>query len=408
MTIPLKEYTTRRSKVLAALKRAGEGVSGGVAGIVFAGEESHALNESWKPHAHFQYLTGLVSESGSVILFDPTNPVKSKQVILFLRPLNPEMEKWDGLRQELGSELAKSIGIKTIMRTTHMSRVIADIITRTKTFATLMPLSPSGASPDLSYWQQVTSNVPECRICDASHIIPALRSVKSKAEVDIIQEAVNITANGFKQAMQAVRGGLNEYKVQATLEYGYAMAGGRGSAFPPIVGGGLNSTVLHYKENNQDLVDGDLVCIDSGVAFKGYGADITRTIPVNGTFTKRQKEIYNIVLKAEEAAIKAVKPGITMAEVDAIARAIIVKAGYGDYFIHSIGHHLGLETHDTCGSDSPLKTGAVVTIEPGIYIPEEAIGVRIEDDILVTAKGRKNLSIDIPKSINAIEKIMQG
>ena len=381
---------------------------GGAAGIVFAGDESHALSESWKPHAHFHYLTGLTNESGSAILFDPTNPVKSKQVILFLRPLNPEMEKWDGLRKELGSELSNAVGIKTIMRTTHMPRVVADVITRTKTLATLMPLSPSGTSPDLSYWQQVASNIPECSIRDSSHIIPALRSVKSKAEIDIIQEAINITANGFKQAMQAVRTGLNEYKVQATLEYGYAMAGGRGSAFPPIVGGGLNSTVLHYKENDQDLVDGDLVCIDSGAAFKGYGADITRTIPVNGKFTKRQKEIYNIVLKAEEAAIKAVKPGITMAEVDAIARAIIVNAGYGDYFIHSIGHHLGLEIHDTCGSDSPLKTGAVVTIEPGIYIPEEAIGVRIEDDILVTAKGRKNLSIDIPKSVNDIEKVMRG
>ncbi len=400
MTITLKEYAARRTKVLAALK--------GMAGIVFAGDDSHALQESWKPHAHFQYLTGLVNESGSAILFDPTNPVKSKQIILFLRPLNPEMEKWDGLRQELGSELAKALGIKTIMRTTHMPRVISDVITRTKSFATLMPISPSGASPDLNYWQQVALNVPECSICDASQIIPMLRSVKSKAEIEIIQEAVNITANGFKQAMQAVRVGLNEYKVQAALEFGYAMAGGRGSAFPSIVGGGLNSTVLHYKENSQDLVDGDLVCIDSGAAFRGYGADITRTIPVNGKFTKRQKEIYSIVLKAEEAAIKAVKPGITMAEVDAIARAIIVKAGYGDYFIHSIGHHLGLETHDTCGPDKPLKTGGVVTIEPGIYIPEEAIGVRIEDDILVTAKGRKNLSIDIPKSIGDIEKIMRS
>ncbi|MEE2820035.1 MAG: Xaa-Pro peptidase family protein [Planctomycetota bacterium] len=400
MTIPLKEYATRRTKVLAALK--------GAAGIVFAGDESHALQESWKPHAHFQYLTGLMNESGSAILFDPTNPVKSKQVILFLRPLNPEMEKWDGLRQELGSGLAKTVGIKTIMRTTYMPRVIADVITRAKTFATLMPLSPAGVSPDLSYWQQVTLNVPECSIRDASHVIPSHRSVKSKAEIDIIQEAVNITANGFKQAMAVVAGGLNEYKVQATLEYGYAMAGGRGSAFPPIVGGGLNSTVLHYKDNDQDLVDGDLVCIDSGAAFNGYGADITRTIPVNGKFTKRQKEIYNIVLKAEEAAIKAVKPGITMAEVDSIARAIIVKAGYGDNFIHSIGHHLGLETHDTCGPDKPLKTGAVVTIEPGIYIPEEAIGVRIEDDILVTAKGRKNLSSKIPKSVSDIEKVMRG
>ncbi len=401
MTIPTKEYESRRTKVLNKLK--------GAAGIVFAGDETHALNESWKPHAHFHYLTGLMNESGAAILFDPTHPVKSKQVILFLRPLNPEMEKWDGLRAELGSELAKSVGMKTIMRTTHMPRVIADIITRTKTFATLMPLSPSGSqSKDLSFWQSVASNTPGCSIQDCSHIIPTLRSVKSSAEIDIIQEAVNITACGFKQAMECVRGGLNEYKVQATLEYGYAMAGGRGSAFPPIVGGGLNSTVLHYKENDQDLVDGDLVCIDSGAAFGGYGADITRTIPVNGKFSKRQKEIYNIVLKAEEAAIKAVKPGVTMAEVDSIARAIIVRAGYGDYFIHSIGHHLGLETHDKCGPDKPLKKGAVVTIEPGIYIPEESIGVRIEDDVLVTAKGRKNLSSAIPKSVSDIESAMRG
>jgi len=233
-----------------------------------------------------------------------------------------------------------------------------------------------------------------------------LRSVKSSAEIKTIQEAVDMTARGFADAMAFAKEGVNEYQVQATLEHGYAMAGGRGSAFPPIVGGGINSTVLHYKENDQQLVDGDLVCIDSGAFHAGYGADISRTVPVSGTFSKRQKEIYNIVLKAEEAAISAVKPGVTLGELDSIARAIIVKAGYGDYFIHSIGHHLGLETHDTCGPMSPLKKGAVITIEPGIYLPDEALGVRIEDDIVVTASGHRNLSKVIPKTVAAIQKAM--
>ena len=206
--------------------------------------------------------------------------------------------------------------------------------------------------------------------------------------------------------MAFVKEGVNEYQVQATLEHGYAMAGGRGSAFPAIVGGGINSTVLHYKENDQQLVDGDLVCIDSGAFHAGYGADISRTVPVSGTFSKRQKEIYTIVLMAEEAAISAVKPGVTLGELDSIARAIIVKAGYGDYFIHSIGHHLGLETHDTCGPMAPLKKGAVITIEPGIYLPDEALGVRIEDDIVVTASGHRNLSKAIPKTVAAIQKAM--
>jgi Xaa-Pro aminopeptidase len=150
------------------------------------------------------------------------------------------------------------------------------------------------------------------------------------------------------------------------------------------------------------------VCIDSGAFYSGYGADISRTVPVSGKFTKRQREIYEIVLKAEEAAIKAVKPGVTLGELDTIARAIIVKAGYGDFFIHGIGHHLGLETHDTCGPMKPLKQGAVITIEPGIYLPDEAIGVRIEDDIVVTQKGHKNLSKIIPKTVSGIEKAMAG
>ena len=398
--IPNKEYASRRAKVLKAL--------GSTAGIVCAGDATGELDSSWRPHTHFEYLTGITNEPSALLVFDPTNPVDTKKIVLFLLPRDPEVEQWDGIRDSLNAKFRSSIGIPTVFRTTSLPMVLKDIASRTKTFSTLMPLSgiQQSTSKDLEIWESVAARTPGCTIEDKSGVIPKLRSVKSANEIKLIQESVHITARGFAEAMQFVAPGVNEYKVQATLEYGYAMAGGRGSAFPPIVGGGLNSTVLHYKENSQDLVDGDVVCIDSGAFFAGYGADISRTVPVNGTFSPRQKEVYEIVLKAEEAAIKAVKPGVTLGELDAIARKIITKAGYGDYFIHSIGHHLGLETHDTCGPMSPLKKGAVVTIEPGIYIPEESIGIRIEDDIAVTASGYKNLSSSIPKTVREIEKAM--
>ncbi len=377
---------------------------------MFAGESDGHLESSWRPHTHFEYVTGITNEPGAVLLFDPTNKVPSRREVLFLGSRDPEKEQWDGIRQSVGSELRKETGFTSIMRTPSMPMVLKDVASRSKKFATLMPLAgvDNPISKDLAMWNDVAARTTGCEIHDCSHVIPALRSVKSSAEVKTIQEAVDITANGFEAAMQFVSPDVNEFKVQATLEYGYAMAGGRGSAFPPIVGSGMNSTVLHYKENNQELVSGDLVCIDSGAFHLGYGADISRTVPVSGTFSKRQKEIYEIVLAAEEAAIRAVKPGVTLSELDAIARRIITKAGYGDFFIHSIGHHLGLETHDSCGPIVPLKKGAVITIEPGIYLPDEAIGIRIEDDIVVTAKGYRNLSKKIPKTVAAIEKAMRG
>tara|TARA_B100000959_G_scaffold286646_1_gene366257 strand:- start:2104 stop:3309 length:1206 start_codon:yes stop_codon:yes gene_type:complete len=400
--ITQKEYASRRAKVLNALK--------GAAGLVFAGCADTHLESSWRPHSHFEYLTGITNESGAVLLLDPLNKTRSRREILFLMSRDPEKEQWDGLRQSIGGELRKVTGIASIMRTPSLPMVLKDVASRSKTFATLMPVAEIGqqVSQDLAMWNEVAQRITSTKIVDCTNVIPSLRGVKSAAEIKVIQEAVDMTANGFANAMKYVVPGVNEYRVQATLEYGYAMAGGRGSAFPPIVGGGLNSTVLHYKENDQDLVSGDLVCIDSGAFHAGYGADISRTIPVSGKFSKRQREIYEIVLAAEEAAIRAVKPGVTLSELDAIARKIITKAGYGDYFIHSIGHHLGLETHDSCGPIAPLKKGAVITIEPGIYLPEESIGVRIEDDIVVTQKGYKNLSKEIPKSVSAIEKAMRG
>ncbi|HWB20431.1 MAG TPA: M24 family metallopeptidase, partial [Phycisphaerales bacterium] len=177
-------------------------------------------------------------------------------------------------------------------------------------------------------------------------------------------------------------------------------------AFNTIAGAGLNSTVLHYRANDQPVRDGDLICIDSGAKWQGYSADITRTVPANGKFTKRQREVYEIVLEAQLAAIAAVRPNATIASIDAAARKVIINAGLGDAFIHGTGHHLGLETHDS-NPDQPLKPGCVITIEPGIYLPDEKIGIRIEDDVLVTKSGREVLSAAIPKKSKDIESAMR-
>jgi Xaa-Pro aminopeptidase len=243
---------------------------------------------------------------------------------------------------------------------------------------------------------------------DRSDVIAQLRSVKSKAEVAALQHAIDITAHGFTTAMRGLQPGMNEFDLQELIEHAYRTHGARQLSFPTIAGAGVNSTVLHYRANDQPIGKDDMVCIDSGAKWLGYSADVTRTLPAGGTFSKRQREVYEIVLKSQVAAIKAVRPGARMSHVDAAARNVITAAALGDYFIHGIGHHLGLDTHDiTPLGDQPLKPGCIVTIEPGVYIPSEKIGVRIEDDVLVTPTGRSVLSAKIPKSVREIEKLMK-
>jgi Xaa-Pro aminopeptidase len=223
----------------------------------------------------------------------------------------------------------------------------------------------------------------------------------------MIRHAAEISAAAYADVLRTTWAGRNEFALQETIEHGYRSRGSRGPAYGSIVGSGINSTVLHYRANDRDIEDGDVICIDSGARWGGYGADVTRTIPANGRFTERQRELYDIVLAALEAGIAASRPGVTLKEIDAAARKVIADAGYGDAFIHSIGHHLGLETHDTCGQ-GPLAAGAVITIEPGIYLPAERIGIRIEDDIVIRDGEAENLTAHIPRTAEAIEAAMAG
>ncbi len=397
--IPLTEHAARRRKTITTLKSA--------VGVVLAGEHDPASMDLFRPHPHFEYLTGVIDEPGAMLLLDPTNPVTSRRVMLFLRPLNREHERWDGYRPEISGALRERVGITAIFRTQLLPRMLNAAVGRSRRMAILHApaLYTQRVSPDLRILRMVAERIPGTVIDDRSEVLASMRSVKSRHEVALIQRAVDITARGFEAMMRTVRPGQTEFAIQEAIEHAYKSDGARTVAFRTIVAGGRNSTVLHYVANDQTLTDGDLVCVDTGAVVGGYAADVTRTVPVSGTFSKRQREIYELVLKAGSAAIKAVKPGATLAEIDDIARGVIDGSGYGDYFIHSIGHHIGLQTHDVT-PEQPLKAGAVITIEPGIYLPDEALGVRIEDDVLVTPTGAKNLSAKIPKTVATVEKAM--
>ncbi|HET6248180.1 MAG TPA: Xaa-Pro peptidase family protein [Tepidisphaeraceae bacterium] len=395
-TIPASEYIQRREKVLKALK--------GSAGVVFAGEGGAPLLGRWRPDASFLYLTGIDSEAGAAVFFNPSAEAADRRCILFLRALNPELERWDGFRDPISSSLKQKTGFQTIMRSGTLAPSLTGAARRTKKLACLHPFStyPAAVSPDLAVFKNVAERVPGVSIEDMTDLLPSLRAIKSPAELNIMKQAIAITAAGYAAAMKIIRPGVNEGYVAQVLERTYVDHGATGLAYNSIVGSGLNGTVLHYMENTQPLEAGDLLVIDSGCALNNYTSDVTRTYPVGGKFSAEQKEVYNVVLSAQLAAIRASKPGAKMSDVDAAARQVIEKAGFGDYFIHGIGHQLGMEVHDVT-PDGPLKPGMVITIEPGIYIPEKKMGIRIEDDILITAKGNQNLSVAIPKTTDEVE-----
>ena len=395
-SIKVSEYQERRKKINAALKDS--------IGLVFAGDGAPPLRGEWFPDMNFRYLTGISNEPGAVVLFDPTNPNPKRRTILFLKPVNPEMDVWDGYRDHISQELRDRYGFETVMRTLAMPRFLTEAARRTKKLACLHPTAAytQPLTHDLDIFQKVAARMPGCAIIDKSDTIISQRLVKSSAEIKQISTAIKATHNGLNRLLAKLKPGVGERELHNALVGGFSEAGSIRNAFDPIVGSGHNATVLHYKENAGVCNDGELVVVDSGAEINGYASDITRTFPVSGKFTKEQAKLYNIVLNSQQAAIKAVKPGATMAQVDEASRKVIRDAGYGDQYMHGVGHHLGLETHDP-SPEVKLKPGMVVTIEPGIYLQDESVGIRIEDDILVTESGNRNLSSMIPKTVAEVE-----
>jgi Xaa-Pro aminopeptidase len=256
-------------------------------------------------------------------------------------------------------------------------------------------------------------------------MLTELREVKTEEELRFLQKAIDITAEAHREALRAIEPGLYEYEVEAVIEYVFHRDGAEQVGFPSIVGSGGNSTILHYESNRRRMREGDLVVMDIGAEYRGYSADVTRTAPVNGRFTKEQRQVYESVLEAQEAAISAVRVGATITELNEAVMEVLARRleelGVIDnpddvrrFLPHGVSHYLGLDVHDV-GSYGPLPAGAVVTIEPGLYFPPSTdvderwwnIGVRIEDDVLVTESGPLVLSEDAPRSVEAVESLMR-
>jgi Xaa-Pro aminopeptidase len=259
---------------------------------------------------------------------------------------------------------------------------------------------------------------PQSKLKDIRPQISSLRQIKSPGELAFLQRAIELSLDAHLEAMRMMRPGLYEYQIGAKMVEVHAMGGSEAEGYAPIVGAGPNSTALHYDRLSRKIENGDIVVLDVGAQYSGYSADITRTLPANGKFTPRQLEIYNIVLGAQNAAMAAIKPGMDLCQkgnksLHKISYDYINSHGkdlhgnsLGQYYIHGLGHNIGLNVHDPGDYCKPLQPGMVVTMEPGIYIPEENLGVRIEDDVLVTETGYKLLSERLPRDPAEIEKIM--
>lgn len=246
---------------------------------------------------------------------------------------------------------------------------------------------------------------PYLKIKDFSPFLARMRLVKSAEEIEIMTRASEITAAGLNAAMRAASPGMFEFELQNIIESVFQAQGAERTSFPSIIGSGPNSVIIHYDKNTRKIEPGDLVVMDVGAEYSEYAGDITRTIPISGIFTARQKEIYAIVLEAQSRAIAACQPGATWSAADDAARSYIRGKGYDQYFTHSTSHSLGLDVHDP-GSSLSLLPGMIITVEPGIYIPAENLGVRIEDDVLITEGGPVILSAGVPKKIEDIERLM--
>lgn len=399
LSIPAQEYADRRAAVLDALE--------GAAAVVLAGAAGPTLQGRRLGDPMFRYITGLDNEGEAAVLFDPSAEDPSRRITLFLRPRDIEVERWDGARLPLDARLKAQTGFAQIKRTSYLPGLLTEAARRTKRLACLHPFASYTAdvSPDLEIFQRIAQRIPGVALEDRTQILPSMRSIKSAAELALIERAAVATAAGFEACFKAIRPGINESDVADLLLTTYRRQDCE-PAYTLIVGAGLNGTILHYSDNDAVIADGDLIVMDCAAAYGGYASDVTRTLPASGTFSPEQRRVYEIVLEAQLAAIAAAKPGATYTDVDAAARAVIDKAGYGEAFIHGTGHPVGLEVHDVT-PDGPLKPGMVITVEPGIYLPDRGFGVRIEDDILITEAGNRDLTCAVPKTVDAVEAAMR-
>lgn len=388
--------------------------------ILFSGKAPKSTADahySFLPNKNFYYFTGCTQEHFVLVMVKTD---KGMDCTLFIEKPDYDVEKWVGrkLTKEGATEISGIHDVQYLDQyITHVGRTVYN----GRAQRLLLDLEKMGwdeeDSPAATFAAEFSKRYPFVTIKSLHYILSELRVLKSDEEVVYIQKAIDMTHKGLEGVLAMLKPGVLEYQIEATFAYHTRMNGAERCAFETIAASGGDAVILHYVENNKVVKDGDLVLLDLGAQYMQYSADISRTYPVNGKFTERQKQIYNIVLKAQEAVIEAIKPGVPFEVLNKICQdslndslmaiGLIKDASeLSKYYYHGVSHYLGLDVHDLGSRNGLLKSGMILTVEPGLYIAEEGIGIRIEDDILITDDGNINLSKAIPKTVEEIEAIM--
>ncbi|MEG1002507.1 MAG: aminopeptidase P family protein [Clostridium sp.] len=392
--------------------------------ILFAGvAPKKTADEKYEftPNRNFYYLTGINEEDHMLVLFKKKGELTAK---MFIKETDEEKEKWHGktIRKE---EVFDINGIDDVAYLGEFRAFLNKLLNESEDLTLYLDLERDefDSLPTLSstFCKKLRNKYPHVNIKNIFPLMAPLRLVKSPGEVREMQKAIDITIKGVESIMKNIKPGMKEYELEAYFEFECKRRGVCDYAFKTIAAAGKNATILHYVDNNCEAKDGDLILFDLGAQVNYYNGDISRTFPVSGKFTDRQKEVYEAVLRVNERVIRSLKPGVNFLEINRLSREWIgeecVKLGIikdkeevTKYYWHSIGHSLGLDTHDidNPGRDTVLEPGMVYTVEPGIYISEENIGVRIEDDVLITADGNEVLTRNMIKSVSEIEGFMKN
>lgn len=375
------------------------------------------------------YLSG-VDQEESILLLYPDAPNPAYREILFLKETNAHIAVWEG--EKLTKEKAYGVsGIKTVIwiqdfeKTMKEIMALSDIIYLNTNEHYRASVETETREDRFNTW--VKKNYPAHQVAKANPILQSLRSVKHPLEIDVMQKACDITEKAFRRVLQFTQPGVMEYEIEAEVIHEFIRNGSSGFAYTPIIASGNNANVLHYIQNKSECKDGELILLDFGAAYANYASDMSRTIPVNGRFTKRQKEVYNAVNRVKNEATKLLVPGTDWkayhVEVGKLMTAELLQLGlldkadvqnenpdwpaYKKYFMHGTSHHIGLDTHDYGLLHKPMQANQIFTVEPGIYIPEEGFGIRLEDDVVIQENSEPfNLMRNIPIEADEIEDLM--
>jgi Xaa-Pro aminopeptidase len=385
-------------------------------------------NFPFKQNPDLFYLSGIDQEK-TILLLYPDCPNLSYREVLFLRQTNDHIKVWEGRKYTKAGAQAAS-GIKNIFWLEDFDSILHSIIHMADQVY-LNTNENDGSSPavpyrDIRFIEQMKAKYPLHRFERSAPLMRRLRAVKSNAEIALIKRACTITHDAFVRVLKFTRPDIAEFEIEAEIIHEFIRKRATGHAYPPIIASGANANILHYGDNNQRCRDGELILMDFGAEYANYNADMTRTIPVNGRFTPRQKAVYNAVLEVMKEAKKLMAPGtlpgVYQKQVGELMTGKLIGLdlltakdvsqqnpsfpAYKKYFMHGITHHLGIDVHDFADRHSPFLAGNVLTCEPGIYIPEEGFGIRLENNILLTADGNIDLMADIPIEAEEIEEIM--